>query len=97
MVAEEQARNEEGMLTHTVISWYIIAVLLVYCCVQVKEEGRRSDDDEKQQFMVRLRTIEGQPREVRRVSEMGWDRRGWSGILWGGRYVGCPEVPDGSK
>lgn len=74
----------------TVVHWCV--------CVQVKEEGRRGEDgDEKQQFMVRLRTIEGQRREVRRVSEMGWDRRGWSGVLWGGRYVGCPELPDGSK
>ena len=28
---------------------------------------------------------------------MGWDRRGWTGTQWGGRYVGCPELPDGSE
>ena len=27
---------------------------------------------------------------------MNWSKRGWSGIQWGGRYVGCPEAPDGS-
>ena len=47
--------------------------------------------------MVRLRLIEGRRREERRVSEIGWDRKGWSGNLWGGRYVGCPELPDGSE
>ena len=52
---------------------------------------------EKQEFMLHLRQVEGRKRDVRRVSEMGWDKRGWSGILWGGRYVGCPELPDGSE
>lgn len=58
-------------------------------------EGRR--EGEMAENMVRLRVIEGKKREVRRVSAMGWDKRGWTGIQWGGRYVGCPELPDGSK
>ena len=28
---------------------------------------------------------------------MRWDTKGWSGRQWGGRYVGCPEAPDGSE
>ena len=64
----------------------------------VKGEGvRREEGEDKHQFMLRLRLIEGKKREERRPSEMGWDRKGWSGNLWGGRYVGCPELPDGSK
>ena len=34
---------------------------------------------------------------TRKVSEQNWSERGWSGGIWGGRYVGCPEAPDGSK
>ena len=71
---------------------------------QVQEEGaveagreREEEGEEKQQFMLRLRLIEGKKKEERKVSEMGWDRKGWSGRLWGGRHVGCPELPDGSK
>ncbi|CAI8015263.1 28S ribosomal protein S5, mitochondrial [Geodia barretti] len=58
------------------------------------EERRGEDGEEKQQFMLRLRVIEGKRREVRKMSEMGWDRKGWSGRLWGGRHIGCPELPD---
>ena len=61
------------------------------------EVTQGDEAEDKQQFMLRLRMIEGKKRMERRVSEMGWDRRGWTGILWGGRHVGCPELPDGSK
>ena len=63
-----------------------------------QQRGRWEEEgDEKQQFMIRLRLVEGRKREARRVSEMGWGRRGWTGIQWGGRHVGCPELPDGSE
>lgn len=35
-------------------------------------------------------------RYVQRLSEKNWSRRGWTGIRWGGRYVGCPEMADGT-
>lgn len=31
-----------------------------------------------------------------RESEKNWSRKGWTGIKWGGRYVGCPERSDGT-
>ena len=58
---------------------------------------REAGQQEKREFMLHLRQVEGRRRDVRRVSEVGWDKRGWSGILWGGRCVGCPELPDGSE
>ena len=75
------------------------------CCFVKVEEGeseqqwgsREEEIDEKQQFMLRLRVIEGKKRDVRRVSELGWGTQGWTGRQWGGRHVGCPELPDGSE
>ena len=62
-----------------------------------RRKSKATVEEERQQFMVRLSTVEGKKRTVRTVPEMGWDTHGWTGIKWGGRYVGCPERADGSK
>ena len=60
-------------------------------------KGAKAEVNEKQEYMLRLRLLEGKKREQRKESELGWDKRGWTGSLWPGRYVGCPELPDGCK
>ena len=41
--------------------------------------------------------LEGEKGDKRRISEMFWGRRGWTSKGLAGSYVGCPEMPDGSK
>ena len=42
-----------------------------------------------------LRQVEGQKKVARPISQTGWSQRGWTGKSMNGRYVGCPEAPDG--
>lgn len=60
--------------------------------LQVDEEA-----DDTSTGVVDMRDFDEVQRRFRRDSELNWSRRGWSGIGWRGRYVGCPESPDGSK
>ena len=53
----------------------------------------QSDSPAENKFT--LRQLEGDKRVSRRLSEMGWSQKGWSGKSMNGRYVGCPESPDG--
>ena len=54
----------------------------------------KKDEKENRLFLPEL---VGERQVSRRISEMNWDVKGWSGKQWGGRYVGCPEAPDGSE
>ena len=44
-----------------------------------------------------LRQLEGERGAMRRYSEMGWSLKGWSGRSMNGRFVGCPEAPNGGE
>ena len=41
--------------------------------------------------------LEGDKLVTRRTSEMYWGMKGWTSATMNGKYVGCPELPDGSK
>lgn len=43
------------------------------------------------------RVLEGDKMVTRRTSEMYWGMKGWTSSTMNGKYVGCPELPDGSK
>lgn len=42
-------------------------------------------------------SLEGNRMDTRRLSDMYWGQKGWTGGTRNGLYVGCPELPDGSK
>ena len=42
-----------------------------------------------------LDQVEGQARAKRRFSEMNWSTKGWTGRSLKGKYIGCPEAPNG--
>ena len=59
------------------------------------QEGDKEWDDENM-GVVDTKDIETESRYFRRLSEKFWSFKGWTGRSWGGRYVGCPELPDGT-
>ncbi len=46
---------------------------------------------------VSFRSIEGEMDNKRSLSDRYWAQRGWTSANMNGAYVGCPEMPDGSK
>ena len=54
----------------------------------------------EQQFIqnrVTFPALEGGFMDKRGISELYWSRTGWTSASMKGAYVGCPELPDGSK
>lgn len=54
------------------------------------------NEDKGDSQQVLIRDLEGGKTTKRKVSEMNWSTKGWSGRQMRGRYVGCPESTDGS-
>ena len=52
-------------------------------------------DREDQQTTFTLDQIEGQQKRVLPLSHMYWSTKGWTGKSLKGRYIGCPEAPNG--
>ena len=52
--------------------------------------------DDENVGVVDIDSIETESRYICRLSEMFWSLKGWTGRSWGGRYVGCPELPNGT-
>jgi small subunit ribosomal protein S5 len=52
-------------------------------------------DRDDQQTSFTLDQIEGQQKRVFPLSHMYWSTKGWTGKSLKGRYIGCPEAPNG--
>ena len=46
---------------------------------------------------IQFGALEGSKIDTRRLSDMYWAQKGWTSGNRNGAYVGCPELPDGSK
>ncbi len=58
---------------------------------QVSDDAGTMEDS-----VLEVRQLEGPSGKRLPLSMLNWSRSGWSGRSWGGRYVGCPELPDGT-
>lgn len=55
------------------------------------------DSRESEEHAIRFSLLEGTVTDQQPLSEKYWGRRGWTSATMNGRYVGCPELPDGSE
>lgn len=55
------------------------------------------DDIEGMFGVVQPKFLRDSERFEKSIADMDWDRRGWTGRSWPGRYIGCPLSPDGSE
>lgn len=58
---------------------------------EVSDSAEKTEDN-----VFNARDLEGPSGQRMPLSMQNWGKKGWSGRSWNGRYVGCPELPDGT-